>query len=306
MNRLYMMDLPGRHAAPADVRRQPASSAAEGEFMPTWSPDGRSIAYVTWTTTGGHIKRVAASGGAAADADAGSRATTSIPSTRPTARSIVFLAGAAADQLYSILLDTPPPDERTGEDAPREIGGVNPPNTLEIRWMPAAGGAPTLVASAQGGRAPHFARNDSSRVYLTTGRGLQSITIDGFDRRTLFRVTGLGPGQQPAGADEIRLSPDGSRAFVSLQGKHYLVTVPRAGRETVDIRIQGRGDDTAVPVKRMSLEGGDYLRWTSRRQGGDVGAGARSSSARPSTPPSRRRPTSSSNCRARGRRARCC
>ena len=27
--------------------------------MPAWSPDGQSIVYVTWTTTGGHLKRVA-------------------------------------------------------------------------------------------------------------------------------------------------------------------------------------------------------------------------------------------------------
>ena len=125
------------------------------------------------------------------------------------------------------------------------------------------GGAPTLVASAQGGRAPHFARNDSSRIYLTSGRGLQSIDISGLDRRTLFRIQGSGPGNNPPSADEIRLSPDGSRAFVNLQGKHFLVPVPRAGRETVDIKIQGRADGTPVPVKRMSLEGGDYLRWSS-------------------------------------------
>jgi hypothetical protein len=37
-----------------------------------------------------------------------------------------------------------------------------------------------------------------------------------------------------------RLSPDGTRAFVSLQNKHFLVTVPRAGRETWTMRITGR------------------------------------------------------------------
>jgi imidazolonepropionase-like amidohydrolase len=77
-----------------------------------------------------------------------------------------------------------------------------------------------------------------------------------------LRVTGSGAGNNPPGADEIRLSPDGSRAFVSIQGKHYLVTAPRAGRETVEVRIQGRGGDTSVPVKAMSLEGGDYIGWT--------------------------------------------
>jgi Tol biopolymer transport system component/imidazolonepropionase-like amidohydrolase len=251
MNHLYVMDLPS-----GQPRR--LTTANEGEFMPAWSPDGQAIIYTTWTTTGGHIKRVAASGGQpqALTADEGYYLD---PTFTPDGSKIVFIRGAAADQLYSILLDTPAPDEH---GAPGEITGVNPPNTLELRSMPAAGGASTFIASAQGGRDPQFIRNDSRRVYLTGNRGLQSITLDGYDRRTHFRVTGIGPGNNPPSASEIRLSPDGARAFVSLQGRHFLITVPMAGRETVDIRITGRGENAPVPVKRMSAEGGDYLQWT--------------------------------------------
>jgi Tol biopolymer transport system component/imidazolonepropionase-like amidohydrolase len=254
LNKLYVMDLPSG----TPRRLTSGGGSSEGEFMPTWNPDGQSIVYVTWTTTGGHIKRVAASGGQpqALSSDEGYYLD---PIFTPDGSKIVFIRGAAADQLYSILLDTPAPDE---ERAPGEISGINPPNTLELRTMPATGGASTFIASAQGGRDPQFVRNDSRRVYLTGNRGLQSITLDGFDRRTHFRVTGIGPGNNPPSATEIRLSPDGNRAFVSLQGRHFLVTVPMAGRETVDIRITGGGDNAPVPVKRMSAEGGDYLQWT--------------------------------------------
>jgi Tol biopolymer transport system component/imidazolonepropionase-like amidohydrolase len=254
MNRLYLQDYPNGTPRPL------TSSSGEGEFMPTWSPDGQAIVYTTWTTSGGHIKRVSVSGGAPQTLTRNEGYYLD-PAFSPDGSRIVFMAGAASDQLYSILMDTPPEDERD-DHAPREIGGVNPPNTLEIRWMPAAGGMATLVASAQGGRGVHFARNDSSRLYFTTNRGLQTITMDGYDRRTLFRITGSGPGNNPPGADDIRLAPDGSRAFVSLQGKHFIVTTPRAGRETVEVRVQGRGDNTSVPVKPVSLEGGDYLEWT--------------------------------------------
>jgi Tol biopolymer transport system component/imidazolonepropionase-like amidohydrolase len=260
MNRLYVMDLP----AGTPRLLTSIAAASEGEFMPAWSPDGRSIVYTTWTTAGGHIKRVPAG---SAQPEAPETLTRHEgyyldPIYSPDGTRVVFLSGAASDQLYSILRDTPPPEEQERDGSVQEIGGINPPNTLEVRWMPAAGGASTLVASAQNGRGPQFAGNDSARVYLTTPRGLQSITMDGYDRRTHLRVQGSGPGNNPPGADEIRLSPDGARAFVSLQGKHYLVAVPRAGRETVEVKVQGRAESTAVPVKRMSLDGGDYLQWT--------------------------------------------
>jgi Tol biopolymer transport system component/imidazolonepropionase-like amidohydrolase len=263
MNRLYVMDYPGGSprlltGAPTGA---PPQAAAEGEFMPAWSPDGRSIVYTTWTTTGGHIKRVAAAGGAP-ETLSRFEGYYLDPTYSPDGSKIVFIAGAAADQLYAIMMNAPPENEPQDQDTPSEIGGISPPNTLELRWMPAAGGAATLVASTQGGRGPHFAGHDASRVYLRTNRGLASIDLGGLDRRTHFRIQGSGAGNNPPTADEIRVSPDGSRAFVSLQGKHFLVSVPRAGRETVDIRISGRADGAAVPVKRLSAEGGDYLAWS--------------------------------------------
>ena len=262
MNRLYIQDYPqGTPRLLTGAQSAQGAQGAEGEFMPAWAPDGQSIVYATWTTTGGHLKRVSANGGAPQTLSRNEGYYLD-PAFSPDGSRIVFMAGAASDQLYSILMDTPPEDERD-DHGPREIGGVSPPNTLEIRWMPAAGGAATLVASAQGGRGPHFARNDATRVYFTNNRGLQSITIDGHDRRTLVRITGIAPNgaANPPAATDIRLSPDGSRAFVNLQERHYVVTLPRAGRETVNVRIEGRGD-SAVPVKKMSLEGGDYLEWT--------------------------------------------
>lgn len=270
LNRVYVMDLPA--GTPRLLTPAPPATAPEGEFMPVWSPDGSSITYVTWTTTGGHIKRVSSSGGTPATLTPHEGYYLD-PVYTPDGRQLVFIAGTATDQLYSILLDTPPPDEEHG--APAEIGGLDAPNTLEIRRMPVDGGASTVVASAQGGRGPQFVGKDGTRVYVTTPRGLQSITLDGLDRRTHLRIQGAGPGNNPPGAAEIRLSPDGRRAFVNLQNRHYLVSVPRTGRETTTIRIAGKADNTPVPVKRLSPEGGDYLAWSADGQTVTWALGAR-------------------------------
>src|SRR5690606_23946660 len=59
LRRLYVMDLPGgepRLIGPGD---------GAGQFQPSYSPDGKWIAYVSWSETdGGHIWRVPATGGA--------------------------------------------------------------------------------------------------------------------------------------------------------------------------------------------------------------------------------------------------
>jgi imidazolonepropionase-like amidohydrolase/Tol biopolymer transport system component len=264
MNRLYVMEWPGgtpRLLTNDGPFARGVMNGPEGEFMPTWSPDGQFVTYVTWTTIGGHIKRVRSVGGQP-ETLTPFEGYYLDPVYTPDGERIVFIAGAAADQLYSVLLDTP----ASADPDTAEISGVNPPNTLQLKWMPAGGGEATFIAATQGGRDPHFSRSDSKRVFFTSGRGLHAITMDGFDRRTLLRVTGTGPGNNPPTATEIRLSPDGMRAYASLQGRHYILSVPIAGRETVEVRIQGRGGESAVPVKRMSNEGGDYLRWTSDGQ----------------------------------------
>ena len=165
------------------------------------------------------------------------------------------MTGSVSDQLYSFLKE----DLVYGDDG--EIAGVSPTGALDLRHIPSSGGPSTLIASAGDGRFPHFT-SDPERVYLTSSSGLTSIRLDGFDRKTHFKIVGSGPAApEPPVADAISLSPDGRRAFVSIQNKHYLVSVPRAGKEVVEISI-APGGDPAFPVKPLSAEGGNYLGWS--------------------------------------------
>ncbi|MGE0555218.1 MAG: amidohydrolase, partial [Gemmatimonadales bacterium] len=58
LNHLWVMDQPE-----GTPRRVTAHS--EGEFFPTWSPDGRWLAFVTWSGEGGHLYKAPVDGGGA-------------------------------------------------------------------------------------------------------------------------------------------------------------------------------------------------------------------------------------------------
>lgn len=249
-NHLWISELPAG-------RPRRLTNLEVAEFMPAWSPDGRSIAFVTWSTDGGQIYRASPDAATPPERLTDHSAFYADPVYSPDGSKIVFITGTVEDQLYSFLNDSSP---NGSEDEDMEIAGVDPTGTLDLRFLPASGGPSTLVASAGGGRYPHFT-SDPERVYLTTPSGLTSVRLDGFDRKTLFKVTGAGLAPDPPGADAISLAPDGRHAFVSLQNKHYLVTVPHAGQEVLEISL-APGSDPPTPVKPLSADGGSYLAWT--------------------------------------------
>jgi Tol biopolymer transport system component len=254
-NKLYVMDLPT--GTPKRL-----TNLSVGEFMPTWSPDGRSIAFVTWTRDGGHIYRVSPDGGQPEQLTRRAAFYT-YPVYSPDNSKIVFTSGSIDDQLFADLREEHDFLSETEAilhgHADKEITGAGGSTGTDLRYIAATGGDSTLIASAQGGRYPHFS-NDASRVYLTTFQGLTSVRLDGQDRRTHLKVTGAGAPPNPPSASVIKISPDGTKAFCEVQGKHYLVTIPKAGKETVNVSVTG--GPSSVPVKKMSAEGGDYLAWT--------------------------------------------
>ncbi len=260
-NKLYVMDV----AANAKPTR--LTNLAVGEFMPAWSPDGAYVAFATWSREGGQLYRVPSAGGAAQQLTQRA-AYYSYPAYSPDNSKIVFAYGAMTDQLFADLRDEHSFKSREeallhGHDE-SEVTGANPTGLRDLRYVPANGGADTLITAAEGGQIPHFSplSKDVNRVYYTTRQGLASVRLDGYDKRTHLKVTGIGAPPNPPTADEIRISPDGTRAFVSLQTRHYLVTIPKAGKETVNVSITGGAAPSSVPVKKISAEGGDYLQWS--------------------------------------------
>ncbi|MEJ7809927.1 MAG: amidohydrolase family protein, partial [Gemmatimonadaceae bacterium] len=248
MDDLYLMDFPG--GTPRRI-----SNLEGNEAQPAWSPDGRWIAFVTWTSTGGYLYKMPAGGCPSGPPRSG--ATGGCAPTRLTAASALYLQPAWSPDGRRVVVI------RSSAQTVRESGGFGGPT--ELVWVPAAGGAATFISSALGRSSPHFS-TDSSRIFLySQGDGLVSVRWDGSDQRTHLRVTGArfpepapgGPSGAPAGL--VRMSPAGDQALVQIANDLYVVQVPFAG-EAPTVAL---ADPTSseFPARRLTDVGGQFPAW---------------------------------------------
>ncbi|MEJ7812740.1 MAG: amidohydrolase family protein [Gemmatimonadaceae bacterium] len=258
LDKLWVMDLPG--CPPARECSQPAggskprrlTSMSAGEHSATWSPDGRYITFVTWSEAeGGDVYRVRVAPGTSRERGAGAP-------ERLTRQSAFYSSPTYTPDGSKILVARGPRRPRILEEGAPGI---------ELHWLPAAGGATTLVAPLGNAGRAHFTR-DPNRVYVYDGgEGLVSMRLDGTDRKALFRVTGFTPPQSgptpptPQPASEILISPDGDRAIALVNNNVYLVTVPAVGGQTPAISVLNQ-NNAPVPIKRLTRVGGDFLGWS--------------------------------------------
>jgi Tol biopolymer transport system component len=237
LDRLWIMDLPN-----GTPRR--LTNMEIGEHSPVWSPDGRYVAYVTWTEEGGDIYRVRADGRGNARPErlTTERAFYDRVNYTPNGSRIVAARG--------------PKQPRIEEEG---MYG------MELVWLPANGGQVNTIAPLSANGWPHFTE-DTSRIFITDGRrGLISMRFDGTDVKQHIRITGYaqpGGGQNARGepADQIIMAPRGDRAIAQVGENVYLVTVPMVGGEGLQVSVL-RPDNAPVPVKRITKVGGDFLGW---------------------------------------------
>ncbi|MEP7382363.1 MAG: hypothetical protein ABI910_11785, partial [Gemmatimonadota bacterium] len=269
LDRLYVADLPpgrggpGRPAAQGgaaatgatptitDARRLTTSDVVE--HAPVWSPDGRWVAYVTWSdSSGGDIYRTRADGAGAPERLTTRSAFYDKISWSPDGSRLLAVRGSKTHRLKTL----------------EDFGDHGPTAELEIIWIPSSGGDARSVAwlgsgaTEQGRNVPHFGP-DSTRLYVwADADGLVSMRFDGTDRRTVVRVTGLpapmGPGS-PSTPDEVVLSPDGTKALVRANRNVFLITVPPVGGVAPTVAITAT---SVVPTARLSRVGGDFVGWS--------------------------------------------
>jgi len=284
LDRVYVMDLPG--GTPQRVSR-----ADVGEFGPVWSPDSRSLAWVTWNDAqGGAIVR------ATLDARRGWV-------THPVSSGGLFsdLAWSpAGDRLVAVRAAA-----REVLDAGAAFFG---PAAAEFVWFPAAGGAATAIMPTGGMGTPHFTQN-AERIFAYGGAGLVSFRWDGTDLKTHLRVTGplppgvggpltldagmeqvagrywiggraarpaaldatlthLGDGPdaeptppQPPPAGLVLMAPTGDRALAMVGMDFYVITVPQIGATPPSVSVASPAN-APVPVRKLNEVGGEFPAWS--------------------------------------------
>jgi Tol biopolymer transport system component/imidazolonepropionase-like amidohydrolase len=245
LDRLWIMDMPS-----GKPRR--LTAADEGEHSPVWSPDGKYIAFISWTEDGGDIWRIPAAGGKA----------------EKLTRAQAFYEDLAYSPNGSRLVAVRAPREQRAEMNDE----INPKLIItDLVWIPAAGGNATLIAPLTNAASPHFS-NDSTRVWIyDDADGLVSMRWDGTDRKAHLIVTGYqqpggGPNARPRRAEQLQVSPDGSRVLALVDNKIFVLPLPMTGGETPTVSVE-QATNGAVPFRRLSRIGGDFLGWNNDSKG---------------------------------------
>jgi Tol biopolymer transport system component len=247
---------PAQRATIRNARRLTTSNVVE--HAPVWSPDGRFVAYVTWSdSAGGDIFRVRSDGsGQPERLTRASAFYDKLAYSRDGSR-LIAVRGSKMHRMRML----------------EDFGSHGAAAELEYVWLPSQGGDVQRItwiggsATQQGRNVPHFGP-DSTRVYVWAGsEGLVSMRYDGTDRRVVVRVTGPPPPpppvppptpQPPPPPDEVVLSPDGTRALVRAERNVYLITVPPVGGQAPTVSVSAA---SAVPTARVTRVGGDFVGW---------------------------------------------
>lgn len=233
VSRLYVMELPDGQP------RRLATGSTQG-YKPAWSPDGRWVAYVSWSAEGGHIWKVRADGSGEPLQLTSTAAFYTEPVFSPDASRIVALRGS----MYM------------RNQTPGEFGGLRIP--LDLIWIPAEGGDGELIVPARGMGSPHFT-SEADRILVYSREGLISLRYDGTDRRTHLKVTGKKepPDPEPPPAQDVLMRPDGAWALAQVNGQLYVIAVPVVGGEPPSVDVSS----PSVPISKLTDVGADYFAW---------------------------------------------
>lgn len=229
----------------ATQQTQALSPEGLNAAMPVWSPDSRSIAYVTWQAGEGSIYRQQARPGARPTRITRNNAYYTEPVWSPDAQRIFAMRGRTVEF------------ERQ-ENVWNQVTGA------ELIWVDSQGGPDQVVIPARGLSLPHFGP-ETDRIYLYIGvtplpakatMGLVSVRFDGTDRRDHLLVEGPGHyrSKDRGNPERMRISPTGQHVLIRHAHQLYLAApVPALIEQKVKL------DKPNIPLVKLTDVGADYM-----------------------------------------------
>ena len=252
LNKLYWMSL-------KDKQPKQLTSMKVTEAMPTWRPNGKEIAFVSWNEKeGGHVYKLRLDKKASPVKLTQEAGVYTQPAWSNDNRIVVFKG--AAQQFKDA-------------DGPRAFQQKS-----SLVWLNATRpGKSTLITKARGLSNPHFAQEDN-RIYLNSSEGLISLRWDGTDQKKYVQVDGItvygssydenhlladsptAPKKKPSKANTILRAPKGDYALAQINNDIYIVTIPYVGADGVKINVKD-ASKAAFPSRKLTKFGGQFPSW---------------------------------------------
>jgi len=229
---VYVQGVDGGAAVRLPINGDPPS-------LPGWSPDGAGITYVTWgERAGGAVWTIAADGSGPPAKVSDLAAFYSHPAFTPDGKAILTVRSPAAARQQSSF----------------EFGTVR---RGELVAIPAAGGPARVVTRGTFGQRPHFVQGRSDEAYLLGDDGLVAVDLGRGTQRAVASVTAQGYyfTDQPADADDVRISPDGKWLAAQTSEQLYVLPVPTDPKVAVDLTTPGN------PGRKVTAMGADFFDW---------------------------------------------
>ena len=257
LNKLYFMSF-------ADRKPRRLTQLSVMEAMPTWHPNGKEVAFVTWDNKqGGNVYKIRFD-----------------KTTKPI--QLTQEKGVYTQPVWSkdnrIVVFKGSAQQFKDADGPRAFQQKS-----NLVWLNGNGvGKTNLITKAAGFSNPHFAQNDK-RIYLNSKEGLVSIKWDGTDQKQHLQVDGItvygssydenhlladtptAPKKKPSKASTILRASKGPYALAQINNDIYIVTVPYLGEKGAKINVK-EASKAAFPSRKLTKFGGQFPSWDSNGQ----------------------------------------